>query len=172
MHYSIFPTFLSVVLLMLLPVLQPLHPSEKKNMEIFKCYSTSRLIHLWILEFQLENWRSREEPHYNFEPLCFDLTMLLSPDQTFVLIYRGEVNWLFNVTINDISVIYEGRPENNESCWISRKLWHLAYWNFTCLWYRPSHTFDTKMNAIAWRHAVWRHSDWRHRLWMRIWFFK
>ena len=62
------------------------------------------------------------------------------------------------------SLKYEGHPENNESCWISCEPWHVAYWNFTCLWYSPSHTFVTKMNAIARRHAVRCHSDWRHIL--------
>ena len=60
--------------------------------------------------------------------------------------------------------IYDGHPKNNESCRISREPWYVAYWNFTCLWYRFIHTFDTKMKAMAWRHTVWRHSDWRHIL--------
>ena len=61
-------------------------------------------------------------------------------------------------------IIYEGHPKNNESCRISREPWYEAYWNFTCLWYRSIHTFNTKMNAIAWRHTVWRNSDWRQIL--------
>ena len=55
-------------------------------------------------------------------------------------------------------------PKNNESCWIYREPRHVAYWNFTSRWYSPIHTIGTKMNAIAWRHAVWRHSEWRHIL--------
>ena len=63
-----------------------------------------------------------------------------------------------------IFLFYEGLPKNNESCRISREPWYVAYWNFTCLWYRSIYTFDTKMHAIAWRHTVWCHSDWRHIL--------
>ena len=63
-----------------------------------------------------------------------------------------------------IFCFYEGHPKINESCWISREPWHVAYGNFTCLWHSPIHTFNTKMNAIGWRHKVWRHSDWRHIL--------
>ena len=59
---------------------------------------------------------------------------------------------------------YEGHPKIVESCWISREPWQVAYGNFTCLWHRPIHTFDTKLNAIGWRHKVWLHSDWRHML--------
>ena len=66
--------------------------------------------------------------------------------------------WLSNMSL------YEGHPKISESCWISREPWHMAYWNLTCLWNSPIHTFDTKMNAIAWRHTVWRHSYWRHIL--------
>ena len=54
-------------------------------------------------------------------------------------------------------MMYEGHPKNNESCWISRKPWHVAYWNFTCLRHSPIHTFETKMNAIGWRHSDLRH---------------
>ena len=52
--------------------------------------------------------------------------------------------------------LYEGHPKNNESCRISREPWYVAYWNFTCLWYRSIYTFSTKLNTIAWRHTVWR----------------
>ena len=77
--------------------------------------------------------------------------------------YRTHGNAINAFTVGN-SCLYEGHPKNNESCGISREPWYVAYWNFTCLWYRFIHTFDTKMNAIAWRHTGWRHSDWRHIL--------
>ena len=76
-------------------------------------------------------------------------------------IYKFTICKLF---ILAMFTFYQGHPENNESCWISREPWHVAYWNFTILWYNHMHKIETKMNAIAWRHAVWRHSDWRHIL--------
>ena len=82
------------------------------------------------------------------------------PGQGIAKLKRREQKTVYSIMVWK----YEGHPKNNESCWTSRKPWHVAYWNFTCLWHSPIHTFKTKMSAIGWRHTVWRHPDWRQIL--------
>ena len=135
------------------------------------CWQSYKITYLYVFSFRMFHsellWR------------LFTLTsMTISVSSDGSTVWRHDTEWrgvvifapsqLWRHGFRAVFIMYEGHPKNNESCRISREPWYVAYWNFTCLWYRYIYTFDTKMNAIAWRHTVWRHSDWRHIIdWVR-----